>query len=161
VLLEALTALHELPLVAALRSSRWSYAIVNAGHIAGIALLFGAIVPLDLRLIGLWRSIPIRALSRVLTPVAIAGLLLAITAGALLFSVRAVQYAGTALFQAKMALVLCGVANAILLRRAADWEAHRDSVGVMPPPRLRIAGALSIVLWFSVILCGRMLAFLD
>src|SRR5688572_1152053 len=98
-LTEWLAAIQELPLAAALRSGRWSYAAVNASHIVGIGLLLGAIVPLDLRLIGLWRSIPIRTLARVLVPVAAAGLVLAMVAGLLMFSTRAVEYAGTTVFQ--------------------------------------------------------------
>ncbi len=160
-LVEWLTALEALAPVAALRSARWTYAAVNAAHITGIALLFGAIVPLDLRLIGCFRQVSIRALARILVPVAACGLLLAVAAGALLFSIRAVQYAGTTLFQIKMALVVCGVANAQLLRKSAAWEAARDDISVMPPPRLRAAGALSIVLWLSVIVCGRFVAFVD
>jgi hypothetical protein len=160
-LVEWLTALQDLPFVAELRNSRWSYAAVNASHIVGIALLFGAIVPLDLRLMGCWRSVPIRALARILVPVAASGLLLAVAAGALLFSIRAVQYAGTALFQVKLALILCAIANALLLRIATQWEASKDAAGVRPPPRLRAAGALSITLWLSVIVCGRMLGFVD
>jgi hypothetical protein len=160
-LTEWLTALQDVPLVVALRSGRWSYATVNAGHIVGIGLLFGAVVPLDLRLMGLWRSVSIRALARVLVPVAAIGLLLAVAAGALLFSIRAVQYAGTTLFQVKMALILCGIANAVLLRGAVQWEASLDRIDARPPLRLCVAGGLSIVLWLSVIVCGRMLAFLD
>ncbi|MBX9826069.1 MAG: DUF2214 domain-containing protein [Xanthobacteraceae bacterium] len=160
-LVQWLTALQEFAPVAALRSARWTYAAVNAGHIAGIALLFGAIVPLDLRLMGCFRQVSIRALARVLVPVAVFGLLLAIAAGALLFSIRAVQYAGTTLFQIKMALVACGIANALLLRKARAWEAARDDNLAVPPPRLRAAGALSIALWLSVIACGRFVAFVD
>jgi hypothetical protein len=160
-LVEWLTALQDLPFVVELRNSRWSYALVNASHIVGIALLFGAIVPLDLRLIGCWRSVSIRALARVLVPVAAAGLVLAICAGALLFSIRAVQYAGTTLFQVKLALIVCGVANALLLRQAEQWEASAGVTDAAPPLRLRVAGALSISLWLAVIVCGRMLGFLD
>ena len=160
-LMEWLTALQELAPVAALRSARWTYAAVNASHITGIALLFGAIAPLDLRLMGCFRQISIRALARILVPVAVFGLLLAVAAGSLLFSIRAVQYAGTTLFQVKMALVACGIANALLLRKAAAWETGRDDTSVMPPPRLRAAGALSIALWLSVIACGRFVAFVD
>jgi hypothetical protein len=160
-LTEWLTALQELAPIAALRSARWTYAAVNASHITGIALLFGAIVPLDLRLIGCFRQVSIRALARVLVPVAACGLLLAIAAGSLLFSTRAVQYADTTLFQVKMALVACGIANALLLRKATAWETARDDTSIMPPPRLRAAGALSIILWLSVIACGRFVAFVD
>ena len=160
-LVQWLTALQELAPVAALRSARWTYAAVNASHITGIALLFGAIVPLDLRLIGCFRQISIRALARILVPVAVFGLLLAVAAGSLLFSIRAVQYAGTTLFQIKMALVACGIANALLLRKATAWETAQNDTSAMPPLRLRTAGALSIVLWLSVIVCGRMIAFVD
>lgn len=157
----SLTALQELAPFAALRSGRWSYAAVNAAHIAGIALLFGAIVPLDLRLMGWRRSVSIAMLTRVLLPVAIGGLCLAIAAGFVLFSTRAVEYAALALFQVKLALVAGGVANALLLHRAVQWEAGQTVTGAMPPMRLRAAGALSIALWLSIIVCGRMLAFVD
>jgi hypothetical protein len=160
-LVEWLTALQELAPVAALRSARWTYAAVNASHILGIALLVGSIVPLDLRLIGCFQQVSIRTLARVLVPVAVFGLALAIVAGSLLFSIRAVQYAGTTLFQIKMALVACGVANALLLHKAAAWEAGLNDSGAIPTPRLRAAGMASIALWLSVIVCGRFVAFVD
>lgn len=56
-LAEILGDLQNLPWVAALRASRWVYPLVNTGHILGLALLFGAIIPLDLRMLGFWRSI--------------------------------------------------------------------------------------------------------
>jgi len=162
-LTEWLTALEAVPFVAELRNSRWTYAAVNASHIVGIALLFGAIVPLDLRLVGCWRSVPIRTLARILVPVAACGLALAIAAGLMLFATRATEYATLTLFWVKLALIACGVVNALLLRTARQWEASQAATATdtEPPPRLRAAGALSIALWLSVIVCGRMLAFVD
>jgi hypothetical protein len=160
-LIEALTAIQDLAPVAALRSSRWTYASVNTAHIVGLAILVGSIVPMDLRLMGWWRAIPIGTFARILVPVSIAGLILAVGAGMLLFSIRAVQYAGTTLFQFKMALILGAIANALLLRRAAQWELLQAAANVMPPPRIQLAGALSLGLWLAVIVCGRMIAFLE
>lgn len=160
-LIESLTAIQDWAPVAALRDSRWTYAAVNTAHIAGFAILFGSVLPLDLRLMGRWRAIPIRTFSRILVPVSIAGLVLAVAAGLLLFSIRAVQYAETTLFQVKMGLVLCGIANALLLRNAVEWETQQGAVNVVPPLRLQVAGALSIGLWLAVLTCGRMLAFLE
>lgn len=159
--IELLTAIQEWAPVAALRNSRWTYAAVNTAHITGVAMLFGSILPMDLRLMGLWRTIPIATFARVLLPVAIAGLVLAILAGLALFSVRAVQYAQTTLFQVKIALVLCGIANALLVRSAAQWKLLQTAVNVVPPPRIQAVGVLSIVLWLAVLTCGRMLAFVD
>lgn len=161
-LAELLTALQNLEPVAALRASRWVYPLVNAGHITGIALLVGAILPLDLRLMGAWRSVPLDLLARVLLPVAIAGLCLAAATGFMMFAVSATKYAGLPLFSVKLALIAAAVANALLLRLSPAWTLARlpDLPPESPPGRLRLAGALSIGLWLSALLCGRFLAYI-
>lgn len=161
-LAELLTALQNLEPVAALRASRWIYPLVNAGHVAGIALLVGAILPLDLRLLGAWRSVPLDLLSRVLLPVAIAGLCLAAATGFMMFAVSATKYAGLTLFSVKLALIAAAIANALLLRLSPAWTLARlpDLPPEPPPERLRVAGALSIGLWLSALLCGRFLAYI-
>lgn len=160
-LADVLSALQDAAFVGALRRSHWVYPIVNTGHIVGLALLFGAIVPLDLRLIGLWRRVPIGPMARMLLPVAIAGLALAVLTGGLLFSVSAVKYAGTTLFQTKLLLILGALANALLLHRTSAWAAH-DGGGLRgTTPRLQLAGILSIACWLAAIFAGRMLGYLD
>lgn len=160
-LTEALSALQDAALVGALRQSHWVYPLVNAGHIVGLALLFGAIVPLDLRLLGLWRAVSIGTLARCLLPVAIAGLTLAVLTGSLLFSVSALKYAGVAVFQLKLLLILCALTNVLLLHRSAAWAAYRDADLPDTTPRLQTAAVLSIGLWLSAILAGRMIGYLD
>lgn len=157
---EALTALQNTALPSALRSSRWVYPVVNAGHILGLALLFGAILPLDLRLLGFWPNLPVRPLARVLIPVAITGLVISLTSGLLLFSVGAAKYAATPLFQVKLLLILAAVANALLLRRTADWTLAQVPEMPVNSRRLQWAGGLSIAVWLAVILCGRFLAYI-
>ena len=56
-----------------LRGSRWTYPLVNAGHVAGIALLVGAVLPMDLRVLGLVNGPAPRRIVRFLRPFAIAG----------------------------------------------------------------------------------------
>jgi hypothetical protein len=159
-LTEAAGALQSTGIATALRQSFWVYPLVNAGHIVGLALLFGAIVPLDLRLLGFWPTIPITAMSRILLPVAITGLVLAVSTGALLFSVRAVEYVQIPLFWLKFSLIATAIANALLLRLSASWAVYRDSELLATAPRLQRAGALSIALWLAVILTGRMIGYL-
>ena len=159
-LFSALAAWQGSALPTALRLSFYAYPLVNAGHIVGIALLFGAIVPLDLRLLGFWPSIPVAALSRILLPIAISGLILAVITGSLLFSVGAVKYAGLGIFQLKMLFVLAATGNALLLARVPGWRG--DTPGRTGSRwRVAFASGLSIALWLAVILCGRIIAYLD
>jgi hypothetical protein len=134
-----------------LRFSRWGYAAVNTTHVFGIALLVGAILPLDLRLLGLWRSVALEPLARVLVPVAATGLLLAMTTGAFLFITRASEYAALDLFLAKLALIATGAIHALSLHLGSGLDASRA--------RLRAAGAVSLSIWLAALVCGRLLAF--
>jgi hypothetical protein len=150
---DLLAAIEAIPLAAHLRDSRWTYPAVNAAHILGLALLVGAIAPLDLRLMGAWRDTPLKPLAAILRPVAAAGAALAIVTGALLFSVSARDYAALPLFLAKMALVALGLANAAL---------HAGPrLDALPPARQRLAGALSLTVWIAVLVCGRLVGYLQ
>ena len=72
-----------------LKTARWGYAAVNGTHIFGIALLVGAAVPLALKMLGVWPSIRLETAVRLLRPVAVTGLTLAVLTGLLLFSIQA------------------------------------------------------------------------
>lgn len=151
---DALGALENLPAVAALRESTLAYPMVNALHIVGVALLFGAIVPLDLRLIG-WRggAASVDGASRLLLPVAVFGFLIAAGAGLLLFATDARAYAASPLFLAKISLIAIALANALSLRRT-DWRSE-----ARPGRRVAAAGIASILLWLSVIVLGRLIGY--
>lgn len=153
-MIEALAGLERLPLAVALKNSVWLYPFVNTTHIVGIALLFGAIVPYDLRLLGLWRGVARADLARVLMPVAALGLLLAAGAGFLLFITQARDYLASPFFQAKMAVLTAALAVAaagFLLGARAD----RKDTGTVPGG-LRLCAGLSILLWLIVIALGRL-----
>jgi hypothetical protein len=135
-----------------LRFSRWGYAAVNTTHVFGIALLVGAILPLDLRLLGVWRSVALEPLARVLVPVAVTGLFLAITTGVFLFITRANEYAALNLFLLKVTLIAAGAVHALSLQLGPGL-AHVSSA------RLRAAGAASLSIWVAALICGRLLAF--
>ncbi len=145
--------------IAALRVSQWAYPLVNALHILGIGLLLGSILPLDLRLLGLWPAVPIAPLWTVLTRTAAAGLLLAMASGGVLFAAGASDYARSPLFLAKMPLVAAGVVNALALR----WHARAALHGMLNtgqvPRSARLAALVSIVVWLSAMLLGRLVAY--
>ena len=137
-----------------LRVSRWGYAAVSGAHILGIALLVGAILPLNLRLLGLWRSIPRANLLRVLVPVAATGLLLAVLTGSLLFSVRAQEYAAVGYLQAKVVLVLLG-----LLSASRSIAPNGSMLEGASERRLRFHALVSLGCWLGALACGRLIAF--
>jgi len=149
-----LAALEGTTLAGVLRYSRWGYAAVNAAHVLGIALLVGAILPLDLRLLGAWPRVPRQALVRVLVPVAATGLVLAVATGVLLFSVRASEYAHVGFLQAKLVLVVIGAGSALVLHRA-----HGLLLAGAGKVHLAIHAALSMTCWLGALGCGRLIAF--
>jgi hypothetical protein len=157
---EWLAALEATALAGALRNSVWAYPLVNAAHILGVALLVGAMIPLDLRLLGAWRSVPLAPLWRVLTRTAGAGLGLAIVFGTLLFITRATEYAASSLFLSKMLVVGVGTANALAVRMLVpDAIASMRPALEKPPVRVQLAGGLSLAAWLTALTLGRLVGY--
>jgi hypothetical protein len=129
-------------LAEALRRSRWIYPLVNSGHILGLALLIGAVVPMD------WAVLRNHSMPA-LRPFAILGLVLAASCGLLLFAVQATDYVVNTWFRIKFALLAAALLNAALhLSLSRKEEALR-----------RTTALTSLLLWPSVLICGRMVAY--
>ena len=155
----AMGAIEASALGQAMRQWLWLYPIVEIVHIAGIALLVGSIVILDLRLLGVSRSLPVRRLAAHILPWSLASFVLIVPSGLAMFVAHASDLMGNAVFPLKICLILLAGANAGIFhagafRRAAQWD-----VDVMPPVAARVAATVSLLLWFSVIACGRLLAY--
>jgi hypothetical protein len=142
-----------------LRASFWVYPLINTVHVLGIGLLIGGILPLDARLLGLWPTVPVDALTRTVLPCALVGCGLALVSGPLLFAVQPLDYATKPIFWLKMSVVAAGVGNALLLRRSRSWRSLGPGWRGVPPTRLRWAGGLSLGLWLSALALGRLLAY--
>ncbi|HUC99081.1 MAG TPA: hypothetical protein VMR88_11400 [Candidatus Polarisedimenticolaceae bacterium] len=152
-------ALEGTQVAVALRNSFWSYPLVNAAHIFGVALLIGSVVPLDLRLLGLWSSVPLLPLCAVLTRTAGIGLVVAMIFGALLFITRATEYAASSLFIAKMILVFLGTANALLGKPSRPEVSQIASNKWKPSRRLQVAAVISLAAWLSALTLGRLVGY--
>ncbi len=153
----ALLALEASAPATLLRESRYAYPLINAAHILGLATLFGSILALDLRLLGVFRSVPAAPLARVLPRVSAVGLALAIATGVALFSVQPFDYLAHPVFPVKLAMIAFGAANALVLHRLAGWRGVLDE-GVVAM-RVRAAAACSLSAWSGAIVAGRWLAF--
>jgi hypothetical protein len=154
-----LDALAAWPVAAALRDSAVAYPIINAAHIISIGLLLGAIVTLDLRLLGAFRSHPLAHLAPPLVRVAATGLAGAAMTGLLLFSTRPGAYAENPAFLAKLALVGCGLMNALVLRLNPKWmEISRDA---RMPLSVQVQALVSLLTWIAAVIAGRWIGFLQ
>jgi hypothetical protein len=143
----------------AMRQSLWLYPIVEIVHLTGIALLVGSIAMLDLRLLGLSNSVPVRRLAAHILPWTAASFLLIVPSGLSMFVAHARDFIASPVFVLKLCLILAAGVNAAVFhagvfRGASDWDVNR-----MPPAAARMAAALSLLLWVSVIACGRLLAY--
>jgi len=136
------------------RVSRWGHAAVSGLHVLGIASLVGSVLPLSLKLLGAWPRLPQAVLARVLVPCAATGLLLAVVAGLILFSVKAQDYAGVGFLQAKLCLIALGAASALYAHRR-----HGLTLESASRSQLRLHALVSLGCWLGALACGRLIAF--
>ena len=150
-------ALGAWPGAALLQGSGTAYLLVNAAHILGVALIVGAIAPLDLRLLGLFSSAPLAALAPPLTRTAGFGVALALVTGSWLFTVAPANYAANGAFLAKLGLLAAALGNFGLQHANPAFRAALAGGAITP--RVRVQALLSVALWLGVLLAGRWIGF--
>lgn len=142
-----------------MREALWAYPVVEAVHIVALATVFGSILFVDLRLLGFSRDVSAARLARHAIPWTLGAFVLAMTTGLLMFTAHAEDFISNRVFVLKMGLILAAGANAAILHAGAFRTVGEWDTGVMPPAAVRIAAAVSILLWIGVIACGRLLAY--
>jgi len=140
-----------------MRQPAWLFAAIETVHIIGLALLVGSIAVLDLRLLGLSRELSVRKLAGHVLPWALGGFLLIVPSGLMMFVARASDLVSSPLFAVKMCLIFAAVTNAAVFYAAVFRGPAAWDVAVVPPLAARASAALSLLLWLSVIACGRFL----
>jgi uncharacterized protein DUF6644 len=142
-----------------MRESLWAYPAAETLHIVGIALLYGSLMVVELRLLGLGRRIPVAHLARLTLPWSLTGFALAAVMGIGMFSAHAAEFIDQRLFMLKMGLILAAGINAAIFHSGPFVAVARWDTDARPPLSARVAALVSIVLWTGVIVCGRMLAY--
>jgi len=141
-----------------LQESGTAYLFVNAAHILGIGLLVGSILPLDLRLAGCFRSVPVAVIGPFLLRIAVTGGATAILTGLWLFSVKPSEYIANTAFLWKMALLVVALGNIFLQHHSRDFRLAMKGGDIDLPVRIR--AVVSALLWLSVLVAGRWIGFL-
>ena len=143
----------------ALRESVWLYPTTETLHIVGFALLFGSIFVVDLRLLGVRRNVALQPLLFLALPVTLLSLLLVIPTGLLLFAAHANDLIANRAFLVKMGLLFAAAINALMFH-AGPYKAEIEAPpGVGTRGATRLFAALSIGLWISVLVAGRLIAY--
>ncbi|MBN8746843.1 Uncharacterised protein [Xylophilus ampelinus] len=153
-----LDALGRWPGAQWLQGSGTAYLVVNAMHILGIGLLLGAILPLDLRLAGFFRGVPLAPLAAFLSRSAAVGVVLALSTGAWLFTVKPADYWVNTAFRVKVLLLVMALLNVAWQHRSGLLARVAASGAVSEGMRVRALA--SCALWLAVLLAGRWIGFL-
>jgi hypothetical protein len=154
-----LNALHEGGFATAMRDSIWLYPAIQTVHIFGFAILVGAVVLFDVRVLGISKRIPVRLLARHLLPWSLAALLLILPTGVLMFASDAVDLVSNRAFVVKMLLLMLAGANAAAFHLGAFRNAEQWDQDTAAPLGAKLHAAASILIWAGVITCGRMIAY--
>jgi hypothetical protein len=160
VLQHLLHLLNESDFSTHLRESDWTFSWIETAHVLSIAVMAGTIAVVDLRLLGvLFRQQPVSRLVSQVTPVTWIGFLLMVISGTLLFIAQPERNAANPAFQVKLVLLILAGVNLITFHRVvfrdvAVWD-QRPS----PPAAVRFSGAASLVLWATIIVLGRLIAY--
>ena len=141
-------------------SGPWTYAAVNTSHILGVAALFGSILVLDLRLLGVSRRLPLAALASTITPIAIVGFVIAVATGSAMLATKATAYAGNPFLLIKFPAIALGLINVAVLSLTPAWRARatRELSGG-EQRQLAVIGGISLVSWLTAISAGRMIGY--
>ena len=132
-----------------LLKNSWLFPAIQSVHLAGIALLVGAIAITDLRLLGYaLRRYSLSEITRQFAPWTRAGLAIMLTTGPILFASDVMRYSHNPAFLFKMAVLL--LALIFHFRLHARTEKRGKMIAV-----------LSIALWTCVVLGGRAIADFD
>jgi len=136
---------------ASLQSHPWAYPVLEIFHIAGIGLLLGNLVLLELRVFGRGAALPVAELARLSLALAGIGFAVAAATGLLMFASQPQELLANRAFTLKMLLLLAAGCN------AAVFHVRGSLLRLDLTARLQML--LSTVVWLAVIACGRWIAY--
>jgi hypothetical protein len=155
-----LASLEASRLAGAIRDSLFLFPLIESFHVIGLTLVFGTIVIIDLRLLGIASAR--RPFSRIASDVLRwTWLAFALTAatGVLMFITNAGVYYHNAYFRSKMALLALSGINMLMFELTAARSVHRWDTDARAPLAGRTVAAFSLILWIGIIFAGRWIGF--
>ena len=135
----------------------WAWPALETVHFIGLGLLFGVVLLINLRVLGMMKSLSFAALHQLL-PWAVLGFGANLITGTLFFVATPEEYTQNTAFQWKVLLILLAVLSVLYL--TVTDETWAVGPGDDAPRRARIVAASGMLMWIGVIYCGRMLPYI-
>ena len=139
-----------------IKNSPWAFAVIESVHLLALAVIGGAVLMLDLRLLGLGlRRQPIPEVAREAQPWLVGSLIVMLITGFALFSSEATKCYYSTPFWVKMTSLALAMASTFTVRRRVSFEGD----GRVRPIVLKLVALVSLTLWFGVGAGGRWIGF--
>jgi hypothetical protein len=147
-------------LAVSIAESDWAFPIIETLHVIALALVIGTVCIVDLRILG-WASVkrPYRELAGEVLPWTWAAFCLSAVTGCLMFITQAAEYSQNIAFRIKLVLLLLAGINVLVFELIIARGAPRWNSGVPIPWPGKMAAALSLTLWISIVFFGRRIGF--
>ncbi|MGJ8647025.1 MAG: hypothetical protein ACSHXJ_09020 [Marinomonas colpomeniae] len=140
-------------------------------HFIGLCLLFGSLLLIDLRALGVAKTVPFEAVEKFLL-VSITGFMINLTTGIAFLFGDPSRYFVNPSFQLKMLCIILALLNALYF--SLQMKKHNESfsieqeesetelpVGIILPINMKWAAGLSLALWVAVIVFGRLIPYVE
>src|SRR3989442_7702877 len=141
-------------------SGVWTYGVVNLVHILGVASLFGSVLVIDLRLLGVWRNISLAAITTPTVPIAGIGFAVAATSGLGLLATKATEYVCNPFLYIKFSAITLAILNICAMNLLSAWKERKmRELSSREQSQLAAIGGISLVCWLTAITAGRMIGY--
>ena len=144
----------------ALRESLYMYPWIESAHVLFIAIFFGTLFFVDLRLTGYgFKNLSISQMNAKILPLTIIGFTLMITTGLLLFYALPIRNYHNLFFRIKLVLMLLAGLNAWYFHITMNKQSMVWDKKSLIPFSMKLSASASLFLWGLVIISGRMIAY--
>jgi hypothetical protein len=155
-------AIQNLSYFTAVRESGLAYPVILSSHLTMIAVFGGLILLTDLRLLNVaMKSIPASVVVAKTRPWKYIGLTIMLLLGINLGGAKFHDYYDNPYFILKMSLLVCVFIHAMAFRKSVYKNPVALDSPAGPPGSAKVAATLSLVIWISILSCGRMIAYWD
>ncbi len=136
----------------------WLTVVLEIIHFFGLCLLLGALLIIDLRMLGWFKKVSVKAIHSLL-PMVFIGFGLNLVSGVLFVFYDPARYLINISFQIKMVLVFLAGLNALLYYWKIAPNLDRWSLEDDFPVIAKSVAAASLLLWYGVLVCGRFIPY--